>query len=316
MSLVPFQLPEGCSVLVAGAGGGYDFVCGLPIALELESRGHPVHLANYSFTELSAVSNARWHSEHLLEVGADASSAKDYFPEQLLADWYRKSKKQERPVWCFGMHGVVPTRDSYRYLVQRLGIHAVVCVDGGIDGIFRGDETDLGTPSMDTVSVMAAHLSGAPVRVYATTAFGVEGAEGTVSHAQALHRMAELMHQNAALGAGLLHPGESAGAQFLDAVKFMTRRLPDGRQSTMVGSLAAAAQGAYGPTVVNHKTGQRPPWLSPLTSLFWYFQADAVARLKLCYEDILETRTVVEVGKAFEAVRSTQGIRPYESIPI
>lgn len=316
MSLVPFQLPDGCSVLIAGAGGGYDFVCGLPIALELESRGHSVHLANYSFTDLSAVRDARWHSEYLLEVGADATSPKDYFPERLLADWYRKVRRQERPVWCFGIHGLAPTRESYRYLVQRLGIHAVICVDGGIDGIFRGDETDLGTPSMDTVSVMAAHLSGAPIRVYATTAFGVEGAEGTVSHAQALQRMAELMRQNAALGAGLLHPGDLVGAQFLDAVKFMAKHLPNGRQSTMVASLAAATNGAYGRTVVNNKTSQSPPWLSPLTSLFWYFQADAVARLKLCYEEILETQTVSEVANAFEAVRSAKGVLPYESIPI
>lgn len=316
MSLVPFKLPDGCPVLVAGAGGGFDFVCGLPIALELESQGHDVHLANYSFTNLSAVKHARWHSEHLLEVGADASSSEDYFPERLLADWYRKVRRQERAVWCFGMHGVVPTRDSYRYLVQRLGVQAVICVDGGIDGIFRGDETELGTPSMDTVSVMASHLSGAPIRVYATTAFGVEGAEGKVSHAQALHRMAELMRQNAALGTGLLHTGESSGGQFLDAVRFMARHLPSGRQSTMVASLAAATQGAYGRTPVNHKTSQSPPWLSPLTSLYWYFQADAVAKLKLCYDAILETRTVVEVANAFETLRRDHGTLPYEAIPI
>lgn len=316
MSLVPFQLPDRCSVLVTGAGGGYDFVCGLPIALELESRGHSVHLANYSFTNLSAVQGAIWHSEHLLEVGPDASSTEAYFPEQLLADYYRKVRGQERSVWCFGRHGVVPTRDSYRYLVQRLGIHAVICVDGGVDGIFRGDETDLGTPSMDTISVMAAHLSGAPMRVYVATAFGVEGAEGTVSHAQALHRMADLMRQNAAIGAGLLHPGEVAGTEFLDAQAFINRRLGEGRQSTMVASLAASIRGAYGRTPENHKTMQSPPWLSPLTALYWYFQADAVARLKLCYDDILETRTVAEVADAFEAIRSAKGALPYESIPI
>jgi hypothetical protein len=38
MSDLPLELPPGCTVLVAGAGGGFDFLCGLPIVLELEAR--------------------------------------------------------------------------------------------------------------------------------------------------------------------------------------------------------------------------------------------------------------------------------------
>src|SRR4029079_6376579 len=95
MRVLPFDLPQG-GVLVAGAGGGFDFLCGLAIALELELRGYHVHIANYSFTRLNHGRGGRWHGEHLLEITADASlEAGDYFPEQLLARWYRERKGVE-----------------------------------------------------------------------------------------------------------------------------------------------------------------------------------------------------------------------------
>ena len=37
MSIVPFDISPDANVLVVGAGGGCDFICGLPIVLELES---------------------------------------------------------------------------------------------------------------------------------------------------------------------------------------------------------------------------------------------------------------------------------------
>jgi hypothetical protein len=71
MRLVPFDLPPGCKVLLVGAGGGFDFVCGLPVAFELEARGHTVHLANYSFSLV-------WYFD------ADAvARAKPYYREAL-----------------------------------------------------------------------------------------------------------------------------------------------------------------------------------------------------------------------------------------
>jgi len=88
MVVVPFDLPLESPVLVVGAGGGFDFLCGLPNALELEERGHHVVLANYSFTRLRDVGNAVWHTGHLLEVTADATLDDEYFPERDVAAWY------------------------------------------------------------------------------------------------------------------------------------------------------------------------------------------------------------------------------------
>jgi hypothetical protein len=316
MQVLPLNLPPG-GVLVAGAGGGFDFLCGLPIVLELERRGHDVHIANYSFTRLPYVRGGTWHGEHLLEITADARLAQgDYFPEQLLARWYRERKTIEKPVWCLAQTGVVPTSRSYDYLVDRLGIQTVICIDGGVDGLFRGDEWDLATPSMDSISVMATSLCQARQKIYACTAFGTEGSEGKVSHAQALARIADLVRADAMLGVGTTIRKSEAGRDFLDAVETIFHWLPPLRRSIVVGTLQAAVLGAYGPTVVHEKTRQQPPWVSPLTALIWYFEADAVARLKLFYESSLRSTTVHEVADAIEQARNQTSIQPYQPIPI
>jgi hypothetical protein len=313
---VPLDLPPG-GVLVAGAGGGFDFLCGLPIILELEQHGHDVQIANYSFTRLPQVRGGTWHGERLLQITADARLAQgDYFPEQLLSRWYRERKAIEKPVWCLAQTGVVPTTCSYDYLVDRLGIQTVICIDGGVDGIFRGDEWDLATPSMDSISVMATSLCRARQRIYACTAFGTEGSEGQVSHAQALARMADLVRADAMLGVGTTIRKSNVGRDFLDAVETIFGWSPPLKRSIVVGTLQAAALGAYGPTVVHKKTRHRPPWVSPLTSLIWYFEADAVARMKLFYEPSLSSTTVEEMANAVEQVRRQTGVKPYESIPI
>ena len=60
----------------------------------------------------------------------------------------------------------------------------------------------------------------------------------------------------------------------------------------------------------------RPPWISPLTALVWYFDADAVARAKPYYSEALGTRTVAEMASVIESTRSRLGVQPHEAIPI
>jgi hypothetical protein len=83
MSLVPFDLPSGCNVLLVGSGGGFDLACGLPAVFALEARGHSVHLANDSFSNLAAAGNATAWSPDLIEVTAATTGDDDGFLERL-----------------------------------------------------------------------------------------------------------------------------------------------------------------------------------------------------------------------------------------
>lgn len=316
MNVFPMSLPDRACVLIAGAGGGFDFMCGLPIALELEQRGHPVVLANYSFTRLAAAGGLSWVCPHLAEVTADSTLDDEYFPERDVAAWYRSHRGTERSVWCFEKEAVPAIRSALELLVRRFDVQVVISVDGGIDGIFRGDECDLATPSMDAVSVIAASLCGAPRRIYAMTAFGVEGAEGTVSHGQALERMADLVRADAMLGVGTFLRNTDVGREFLDAVQFVFGRMSPVRRSIIVSSIVAAMVGAFGRTLNHPKAVDRSPWLSPLTQLVWYFDADAVARMKLYYDEAATAGTLKEVGDAIERARVAAGVKARAPIPL
>lgn len=317
MSTIPLTIPSSSNVLVVGAGGGFDFLCGLPVALELESAGHKVHIANYSFTKLSDVRTGQWHSEHLLEITAQSRlDSSDYFPELYLTKWYRDHKHIDRSIWCLAQAGVQPTLDSYNYLIQKLDIDIVICIDGGIDGVFRGDEHDLGTPSMDSISVVATSLANAKTRIYACTGFGTEGAEGEVSHAQVLNRIADLTRAGAFLGVGTVRRNTGVGAEFIQAVDYIFEHLAPVRRSIIISTVVASMKGIYGRQAVHEKTHYNPPWISPLTSLIWYFEAEPVARMKFFYEAIKGSVTVAEVATAIEELRQQIPLQPFESISI
>jgi hypothetical protein len=46
------------TVLVAGAGGGYDVLCGVPLVAALEAAGNTVHVASLSSAPLVDVTGA------------------------------------------------------------------------------------------------------------------------------------------------------------------------------------------------------------------------------------------------------------------
>ncbi len=317
MRIVPFEITSDSKVLISGAGGGFDFLCGLPIVLELEREGIQTYIANYSFTNLTKVQNAKTETENLFEITADSTLIEgDYFPELQLAKWYREKHSIEKAIWCFAKLGVIPTLNSYNYLIEKFGIDIVICVDGGVDGIFRGDEYDLATPSMDSISVISTSLSKAKTKIYALTAFGTEGAEGKVSHAQALNRIADLIKIDAMLGLGTILKNTNVGTQFIDAIEFIFDKTPPIKRSIILSTILAAIKGGYGRMVVSPKTIYNPPWISPLTLLIWYFDAISVAKMKLFYNQSINSQNVEDVSNAIELLRKNIDIKPYEPIPI
>src|ERR1051325_8082789 len=98
---LPFYaaLDSAQTVLLAGAGGGFDIFCGLPLYFGLRNAGKQVHLANLSFSDLYYASGTR-PAPGLLEVTADSGGSKEYFPELHLAQWFRE-RGEEVTIYCF-----------------------------------------------------------------------------------------------------------------------------------------------------------------------------------------------------------------------
>jgi hypothetical protein len=147
-------IDESTNVLVAGSGGGYDVVCGLPILLDLHGRGKETYFASLSSTPLNDIAEADTHLPNLVAVTA-RSSRPSYFPEGWLARWLASEIGLDRPLWCFGATGVQPLARAYQYVVDRLGIDTIVVVDGGVDSVLRGDEFSLASPLEDALTLAA-----------------------------------------------------------------------------------------------------------------------------------------------------------------
>lgn len=167
------RLESARRILIAGAGGGYDVYCGLPLFLALRAQGKDVQLASLSFTYLGDTDAVRTHPV-IARVDARTSGADRYFPERALCEAL-EAQGIETVVHCFEKVGVRPLRDAYASLVSALELDAIVLVDGGTDILMRGDEPGLGTPEEDMASLAAvAGLEGVPHKLVTCLGFGID----------------------------------------------------------------------------------------------------------------------------------------------
>lgn len=61
-------LDQASSILIAGAGGGFDVYAGLPLAIALRDKGAQVHLANLSFSQLELLETEAWPAPNVAAV--------------------------------------------------------------------------------------------------------------------------------------------------------------------------------------------------------------------------------------------------------
>jgi hypothetical protein len=80
-------LADSRSILVGGAGGGFDVYAGLPLAIALHDSGHHVHLANLAFTALELLDLDAWLDADVARIEPDTAGPDEYFPERTLARW-------------------------------------------------------------------------------------------------------------------------------------------------------------------------------------------------------------------------------------
>ncbi len=296
----------GCErILLAGAGGGYDVFCGLPLYFALRNAGKEVSLANLSFTYLGGT-DAPFVMSHLACVEGSTQGCDDYFPERYLAQLLGV------PVWTIEKVGVAPVREAYRHLVRTLDLDAVVLVDGGTDILMRGDEAGLGTPAEDMTSLAAVHGLDVGTKLVACLGFGIDAFHG-VCHAHFLEDVAALVREGAFLGAQALLADWPEVERYRKTVAWVHERM---QPSIVNASIVSAIEGHFG----NHQTTDRTKgsqlFINPLMSLLWAFDLDAVARRSLYLRDLEGTQTIWDVQLVVEAFREGIRIKPRTVIPV
>lgn len=305
---------QGCkSILLAGAGGGFDIYSGIPLYIALKQLGLNVHLANLSFASLPRDPEL-WVAKACARINADTPHSNNYFPEYLLCRWFREKRKEEVEIYAFPQTGVKPLTEAYSELKNRLDLDAVVLVDGGTDSLMRGDEFGLGTPSEDIASIAAVAGSGIEKQLLACIGFGIDHYHG-VCHAQFLEAVAALSSRGANLGVSSVLPGTLEGDAFIEAVDFANEKTPR-RESIVANSIASAIEGEYGDIHRTDRTAGSSLWINPLMPIYWAFKLDAIVERNLYLNLLSETDTMYEVLKKITVFRGSIGEKPWESIPV
>ncbi len=307
------QLNRCQNLLIAGMGGGFDIFCGLPIYFELRRQGKTVHLANFSFSDIANVPRGDRLSDTLVGVTADADDPLLYFPELYLSQWFQSTRQESIPIWCFHKTGTQALLENYRILVEHLAIDGILLIDGGVDSLIFGDETELGTPIEDAISLFVLNeLSHINPRILGCLGFG---AERDISYAHVLENIARLTQVGGFLGSCSLTPQMQVYQDYESAVLSVQGQI--GQDSSVINSsVISAVQGQYGDYHLTEKTHGSRLWISPLMPLYWFFEAQIVAHHNLYLSELRDTQTFRDAIYAYINIAKQFSRRSPHHIPL
>lgn len=267
LHITPLARLAPCSrVLLVGTGGRSDMLAALPLYDCLRAEGKEVFLAG--------LISGRKTSANKRFVEVAPSTRKGARFEQLLAGHL------EAPVYCFPGGGTLNRVETLRDLLRHTGAEALVLVEAGVETLLRGDEPGLGTAAEDLVSLTAAHQLEVPVKMLVTLGMGVDRPKG-VSLAYTLKAIAELTASGGFWGSLTLLPN-------MPEFQSLARAVATLGTATWSEAMLAAANGTCG--------GE--PYVSPLLSLLWFFDLDAVARRSLLTDWLADKVTPLDVHRA------------------
>ena len=303
-------------ILIAGAGGGFDVFSGLPLYFTLRDLGKNVHLANYTFCEFELVK--RVSQPQVLRDGlvlgarGPIRTALPYYPEGYLSLWFHEARGEDVTVWMFAHAGAAPLAEGYAALVQHLHIDALILVDGGVDSLMHGDEAGPGTMVEDSLTLAAVQTVDVPVKILACIGFGSE-IEEALCHYHALENMAALAKAGAFLGSCALTPQMDAFLQFEAACRFVWEQ-PKHSHSHISSRIIPAARGEFG-SYRMYPTDYSGVFISPLMSLYWFFDARAVTARNLLVPRLGDTHTTAQAFTVYAKLASGLSLRPRKTIP-
>lgn len=276
--------------MIAGAGGGFDVFCGLPLYHWLKTQGKTVHLANLSFSPCV--------KESVIKVEPGVCTER-YFPEKHLANFI------QQPIYALENDGPVKVARAYDWMIRELKPDTLLLVDGGTDILMRGDEEDLGTPEEDISSLAAAQTCDIPFKYLLCLGFGVDTFHG-VCHAHFLENVADLIRDGGYLGAWSLLRETPEFELMREAYEYTSKIQ---RSSIVNSSIIAAVEGYFGDYHSTPRTEGSELFINPLMALYWAFHLDHVARRNLYLDQIRNLPSRRELSLKIEAFQQTY-LRP------
>jgi len=272
----------------------------LPIYFELQKRGQTAHLANFSFSDVVNFTGGTRLTKTLVGVDSEYDGHMVYFPELLLAQWFKENRNETVAIWCFHKTGTAPLLKNYQVLVEHLKIDGILLIDGGVDSLVRGDEEQTATLIEDATSLFVVNeLNDIPVRTVGCIGFG---AELDLTYPQIFENIAALTKAGGFIGSCSLSPQMMAYQAYEEAVLFVQSQ-PIQAPSVINSSIISAVRGEYGDYHLTSKTRGSHLNISPLMPLYWFFELSVVADHNLFLSHLRGTHTFMETLFASLSVR-------------
>lgn len=304
------------NVLIAGCGGGYDVLSGLPLYFNFKKQGKVVHLANLSFTPLHQLTN-KFYCTNCVKVNSQlklTNKSPSYFPEYHLSKWFKEKWQEEVPIYSFYREiGVKELTAAYEKIVAEHKIDTIVLVDGGTDSVTFGDEKFMGTPAEDHCSMAAVHgVTNVTVKILACLGFGVDAFHG-VSHGLFLENTAKLEQTDGYLGCFSLSKSTTECQLYIEAYQAVAAHMQD---SIVCTSIISAIQGHFGDHQVTTRTTGSKLFINPLMSLYWTYSLDKVMQQIPYTPKLANTKSMNEVVAVIAEYHSKQKHREHIELPM
>ena len=312
-----FQILKKCrSILIAGCGGGYDVMSGLPLYFSFKKQGKEVHLANLSFSPLRQLTS-KFYCTDCVKVNSElklANKSLSYFPEYYLSKWFKEKCQQEVSIYSFYREiGVKELTKGYEKIVAEHKIDAIVLVDGGTDSVTFGNEKHMGTPAEDHCSMAAVNgVDNVSVKILACLGFGVDAFHG-VSHGLFLENTAKLEQTGGYLGCFSLSKSTTECQLYIEAYQAVASHMQD---SIVCTSIISAIQGHFGDHHVTPRTSGSNLFINPLMSIYWTFSLDKVMEQIPYTTKLANTKTMDEVVLVIAEHHSKQKHRERIELPM
>jgi len=302
-------------ILLAGAGGGFDIYCGLPLYFALKAMGKEVHLANLSFTYLPMTNSEKvFDNCYLVKAGDSSIHQINYFPEKYLADWFLHKQNEAVHIYAFELSGVQPTRKIYNQIVEKHNIDTIILIDGGTDSLTFGDEEELGTPLEDSCSLAAVHQTTIENKLLVCLGFGVDRFHG-VSHFRFLENTSTVLREGGFLGSFHLLPTMPEVEKYIEAVEYVNQRME--RQSIVSNSIVSAIEGQFGNYHRTMRTSGSELWINSLMSIYWCYQVASVVHNVKYYSHIVNSKTRGQLNEGlYDYRQQLTEIREMRRIPV
>lgn len=283
---------QGSKFLIAGAGGGFDIFGGIPLASAL-IESTDIVLASFSLKS---------------QGFKIRKSTKEDYPEGELA--------VEIPVYTFGKNGVQNLRDAYEEVIRTHNIDTVILVDGGVDSLMVGDEENAGTILEDFISLAAVDQLNVPNKYLVCVGFGTE-VEENLNHYRVLENIAALSKSGGFLGSCSLTRGDICYWNYDTCCKLAWI---NGRKSHIHTRIIPAVEGDFGYKSIEcdaqvTNASKEPVFVSPLSSIYWFFNLPEVVKRNLMIPKIAMSRTFTDAMMLFRQ-NMIKPTRSKEHIPL